>query len=47
MVGLGRANPTPTPNPNPFEAVVLCGSDHADGEELLAPHVLKLALASE
>eukprot|EP00964_Phaeocystis_antarctica_P019806 scaffold10933_cov51-Phaeocystis_antarctica.AAC.1 len=31
---------------SPFEAIVLCGSDHSDGEELLVPHVLKVVLTS-
>ena len=29
---------------SPFGAVMLCGSDHADGGEMLAPHVLRLVL---
>ena len=29
---------------SPYEAIVLCGSDHSDGDEMLAPHVLKLVL---
>ena len=31
---------------SPFEAIVLCGSDHSDNEELLLPHVLKVVLTS-
>ena len=29
---------------SPHEAIVLCGSDHSDGDDVLAPYVLKLVL---